>query len=179
MASETSLSVFLLSLVYWQCPKLDHRTFSEVDPKHLCAPHFLCSLPKLDLHQHSCSVSISRSSFEAGRVLSLKFSGKEQKHYAPDQKSSSPLLYSAPQQCKKEQNSNLNACGSWKSTFLVYAGKELMPESVKCDYLCVALPWQAVYVISRHHVFPALFQIQYLPWWAAIGNWLAKHMLHW
>lgn len=150
-------------------------------PKHLCAPHLLHSIPKLDLHQHCCSVSISRSSGWSWESFVPKVVWNRAKALCTWPKSSSPLLYSAPQQCKKEQNSNWNACGIRKNTFLALAGKQLMPQSMKCDYPCVTLPWQAVYVISRHHVFPALFRlpIQYLPWWSGIiGNWLAKHMLH-
>lgn len=62
MASETSLSGFLLSLLYLYCPRLGQRTFPEMEPKPLCAAYCLHSLPELDLHKHHCSVSTSRSS---------------------------------------------------------------------------------------------------------------------
>lgn len=62
IASEISPSGFLLPLLYLYCPRLGQRTCPEMEPKPLCAPHCLHSLPELALHQRRCSVSTSRSS---------------------------------------------------------------------------------------------------------------------
>lgn len=62
IVSEISPSGFLLPLLYLYCPRLGQRTCPEMEPKPLCAPHCLHSLPELALHQRRCSVSTTRSS---------------------------------------------------------------------------------------------------------------------
>lgn len=73
---------------------------------------------------------------EAGRVLSLKLFRTQQEPYAPDQNSSSPLLYPAPWQSKKEQNPNVNICGTRKNPFLALTGKQFMPQCEMWLSLC-------------------------------------------
>jgi len=123
MASEMSLSGFLLSLFYWYCPRLALRAFPEMKPNHggssVARPLFMV---------YSCTSStvpwVPPEAFvEGGRVLSLRLLRAKQRPYAPNKKSTSPL----PLWCKKEQTSNRKANGRRSNSFLTLATKQLMP----------------------------------------------------